>query len=207
VGRRGQARTGALKGPRRADRHTPRCDGSGGGLLAYPRAKRKSVRDGSPEGRRRYAAPFTTARPRSHGNAVQNQGNSHLSLLNESHLWSTNDDLALVFGAVAAGGTWQARAGCSGEANVSFERYGPHGSIADVRPDASEVKVAVTLALNGSCWAAGSFYLTGGKGARSRLLPSGLKTLGFEERGRLMRTSCKNVPTRRAVARVAFGLS
>jgi hypothetical protein len=91
-------------------------------------------------------------------------------------------ELALVFGAVADSVGWTGRAGCNGEANVSLERYGPHGSIADVKPDASGNKAAVTLTYMGTCWAAGSIYLTGGEGPRSRRLPSNLKTLGFSER-------------------------
>ena len=66
--------------------------------------------------------------------------------------------LSLALGALAIGGTCELGAQCSGEAKVSVERYGPNGSIAEDRPDASERKVAVTLTFRGTCWAAGGFY-------------------------------------------------
>jgi hypothetical protein len=91
-----------------------------------------------------------------------------------------NDSLVLGVSAIRA--TCELGAQCSGEAKVSVERNGPNGSIAGDRPDASDGKLAVAFAFQGTCSAAGNFYLTGGEGPGSRRLPAGLKSVGSKER-------------------------
>ena len=84
-----------------------------------------------------------------------------------------------MLGVWAIRATWELGAQCSGEAKVSIERNGPNGTFAGDRPDASENKLVVTFTFRGTCWATGSFYLTGGEGPGSRHLPKDLKRLGL----------------------------
>ena len=84
--------------------------------------------------------------------------------------------------ACAAGATWEHGARCIGEAKVSFERNGPQGTSAEARPDLSGTTLAVALTLRGTCWTAGSLYLSGGEGWGPRRLLSKPKTLGFQGR-------------------------
>jgi hypothetical protein len=83
-----------------------------------------------------------------------------------------------VLGVWAIRETCELGAQCSGEAKVSIERNGLNGTDAGDRPDASDNKQVVSLTFRGTCWAAGSFYLTGGDGRKLQRLPKGLKTLG-----------------------------
>jgi uncharacterized membrane protein YphA (DoxX/SURF4 family) len=101
--------------------------------------------------------------------------------------------LTLVLGVSAIRETWQLGAQCSGEAKVSIERNGPNGTFAGDRPDASDSKLVVTFTFRGTCWATGSFYLTGGEGPGSRRLPKLLKSLVL-----LGRTSDANLMQKRA---------
>jgi hypothetical protein len=87
--------------------------------------------------------------------------------------------MTLVLGVSAIRETWQLGARCSGEAKVSIERNGPNGTFAGDRPDTSDGKLVVTLTFQGTCWATGSFYLTGGEGPGSQGLPKRLKSLGL----------------------------
>jgi hypothetical protein len=87
--------------------------------------------------------------------------------------------LTLALGVSAIRATCELGAQCSGEAKVSIERNGPNGTIAGDRPDSSESKLVVALALRGTCWATGSFYLKGGEGPGSRHLTQDLKSVGL----------------------------
>ena len=81
-------------------------------------------------------------------------------------------------GVSAIRATCELGAQCSGEAKVSIERNGPKGSFAGHRPDASDSKLVVAFTFRGTCWATGSFYLTGGEGPGSPRLPKRLKIIG-----------------------------
>jgi hypothetical protein len=84
-----------------------------------------------------------------------------------------------MLGVSAIRATWQLGAQCSGEAKVSIERNGPNGTFAGDRPDTSDRKLVVTLTFQGTCWATGSIYLTGGDGLGTQRLTKLLKTLGL----------------------------
>ena len=85
--------------------------------------------------------------------------------------------MTLVLGVSAIRETWELGAQCSGEAKVSIERNGPNGTFAGDRPDASGNKLVVAFTFRGTCWATGSYYLSGGEGPGSQHLPKRLKTL------------------------------
>ena len=87
--------------------------------------------------------------------------------------------MTLVLGVSAIRETWELGAQCSGEAKVSIERKGPKGTSAGDRPDASDTKLVVALTFGCTCWATGSFYLTGGEGPESRHLPKDLKSVSL----------------------------
>jgi len=84
-----------------------------------------------------------------------------------------------VLGVSAIRETCELGAQCSGEAKVSIERNGPNGTFAGDRPDASGTRLAVAFTFRGTCWTAGSFNISGGKGQGSRDLPNVLKSLGL----------------------------
>src|ERR1039458_9309550 len=92
-------------------------------------------------------------------------------------IYRGNDSLVLGFSAIRE--TCELGAQCSGEAKVSIERNGPNGTFAGDRPDASGNKPVVAFTFRGTCWATGSFYLTGGEGPWSRHLPKRLKSLNL----------------------------
>jgi hypothetical protein len=86
--------------------------------------------------------------------------------------------MTLVLSAWASRETRELGAQCSGEAKVSIERTGPHGTFAGDRTDLSDNKIVVTVTFQGTCWATGSIYFSGGAGAGSQNLPGGLKRVG-----------------------------
>jgi hypothetical protein len=84
--------------------------------------------------------------------------------------------MSLALGAWTVRETCWLGAQCSSEAKASVERNGPQGTIAEDRPGLSENRLAVTLTLRVTCWAAGNFYISGRAGpARSPSLPKRLK--------------------------------
>jgi hypothetical protein len=111
--------------------------------------------------------------------------------------------MSLALGAWAIRETCWLGAQCSSEAKASVERNGPQGTIAEDRPGLSENRLAVTLTLRVTCWAAGNFYISGGVGAaRSPSLPKRLKTVALLESSidaRHMQKRAKSARRRRGV--------
>ena len=115
------------------------------------------------------------------GGPAASQKTYYYMLCTEQLLWYMQCRGSPVLGVSAIRATCQLGTQCSGEAKVSIERNGPNGSFAGERTasDSPDNKTSVVaFAFQGTCWATGSIYLTGGGEPRSRNLRVASKSVG-----------------------------